>query len=213
MLAKLLPFIKGKIRALSSASKYKIKPGYIHKKEYTYLDKTEGNNEWQQEVYDAAKYRAEKNRYKTIIDFGCGSALKLLQKFPDYDTIGVEVGETVTKLKQKYPDKNWYDVAQLDTEKLSADLVICADVIEHVLDPDDFLKSLNKIDFKYLYISTPDRNILHSPWNYGPPRNPYHIREWSAYEFRKYIEQFFKVELQQITNYQQATQLLICKKK
>ena len=154
-----------------------------------------------------------RNNYQKVVDFGCGSGYKMIKNFGEFEAIGVEVEETYKFLVVNHPNHTWYNADDLNTETLETDLVICADVIEHVLDPDEFLESLNKIKFKHLIISTPDRLTLHGYFHFGPPNNPFHIREWTCREFRKYLSKYYMVELQQITNFNQATQMLVCTKK
>lgn len=155
----------------------------------------------------------KKHNYKSVVDFGCGSGYKMIKYFEGLDATGVEVEETYKFLVEKYPEHKWYNAGNLNTEELESDLVVCADVIEHVLNPDEFLESLNKIKFKHLIISTPDRQTLHGSFHFGPPKNPFHIREWTCREFRKYLSKYYKIELQQISNFNQATQMVVCTKK
>lgn len=201
------------IRGIFSESKFGITKLYNHRDNYTYLDKTESTDEWQKEVYEFARNFMIKNKYRNIVDFGCGSGYKMMENFKDFDATGVEVKETYEFLINKYPEFRWLNAESLSTYDLNCDLVICADVIEHVLNPDDFIEAINKINFKHLIISTPERILLHGNFHFGPPKNPYHIREWSAREFRSYLSSFYKVELQQITNVSQATQMIVCSKK
>jgi hypothetical protein len=97
---------------------------------------------------------------------------------------------------------------------LSADLVICADVIEHIMDPDLFVKQLLNIrDVKYYIISTPDRDTVRGKLDYGPPANKHHIREWNLFEFRRYMEQFFEIKEHKLVNVIQSNQLILGTKK
>lgn len=210
---KLFAFFFGKLRGLTRKEKYGITKAYKHRKNYTYLDKTESTDEWQKEVYEFAKNFMVKNNYKKVVDFGCGSGYKMIQNFQDFDAVGVEVEETYKYLIENHPDNKWLNADDLDSQTLDCDLVVCADVIEHVLNPDEFLESLNKINFKYLIISTPERYLKHGNFHFGPPKNPFHIREWTAREFRNYLSKYYTIELHQITNVNQATQMILCRKK
>jgi SAM-dependent methyltransferase len=192
---------------------YNIKRGYIHKKEYTYFDDTTNTDTWQLEVYTKAKDYVEREKLNTVIDFGCGSAYKLIKYFNNYKITGIDVSPTYEFLKQKYPQGHWLRFGDFDMESLSADIVICSDVIEHVLDPDDLLNNIKKIkDVKYIFISTPDRNLIYSE-KFGPPYNPSHIREWTFEELETYISKHFDVIDHMVTNKKQWTQLIIVKNK
>ena len=192
---------------------FNIKRGYIHKKEYIYFEDTANTDNWQLEVYSKAKEYAEREKLNAVIDFGCGSAYKLIKYFSDFNITGIDVSPTYEFLKQTYPDGNWLKFGDFDMESLSADIVICSDVIEHVLDPDDLLNNIKKIkDVKYIFISTPDRNLIYSE-KFGPPYNPSHIREWTFEELEAYISKHFDVVEHLVTNRKQWTQLIIVKNK
>ena len=190
---------------------YNIKRGYIHKEKYVYFDDTSNTDKWQQEVYAKALEYAEKDNLNTIIDFGCGSAYKLKKYFNDYQTTGIDISPTYEFLKKTYPKDNWLNFGDFDMASLSGDIVICSDVIEHVLDPDVLLNNIKKIkNVKYIFISTPDRNLIYSE-RFGPPYNPSHIREWTFEELETYIGEHFDVIEHMITNRKQWTQLIIVK--
>ena len=72
---------------------------------------------------------------------------------------------------------------------------------------------IGKVDFGILFLSTPERNLVRGWYDYGPPENVCHIREWNAKEFRRYVAAHFEIISHQITHVEDATQLLICKKK
>lgn len=212
-ITKLTTYICANLKGKFAQEHFGITPAYNHRKNYTYLDKTESTDEWQKEVYEYTRNFMIKNKYQKVVDYGCGSGYKMIQNFSEFEAVGVEVEETYKFLVEKYPNEKWFNADNLDTETIETDLVICADVIEHVLNPDEFLESLNKIKFKHLVISTPDRITLHGNFHFGPPKNVFHIREWSCGEFRKYLSKYYNVELQQITNFSQGTQMIVCTKK
>lgn len=168
------------------------------------------------EVYLHALELMKKHKMTSVIDIGCGSAYKLLTYLGDYETIGIELPQTYDWLTEHYPDKKWLLSDFKIGSELSADLVICADVIEHLTDPDELVVFIDDIHFKILVMSTPSRNLLYCPWQrgfWGPPRNPSHLREWSFNEFHKYVSTHFDVIEHTITNSSQATQMVVCKPK
>lgn len=213
-LRKFVVFLYSKIVGLFSKGQFKIKKGYRHRIKYRYYDGTHVTDEYQFEVYLEVKRYMEDKSFKTIIDIGCGSAFKLMNYLNSYDTIGLDVTDTCKFLKQKYPNRKWVNVDEFhDYDQISADIVICADVIEHVLRPDLLLENISRIkNFKYLFLSTPERDIMRGFFDFGPPGNVHHIREWNGREFRSFVSQYFDVVSHKITNYEHATQLLICKK-
>lgn len=195
-------------------NKYCIKPYYRARTEYHHYDDSSKEDQWQLEVYLHALGLMKKNNFKKIVDIGCGSAYKLLTYFGDYETIGLELPINVEILRNKYPDRQW-QVSDFSLKYgVSTDVIICSDVIEHLLDPDILLNYIKNMSYKYLVLSTPERNLFNKPWQrgfFGPPSNKAHIREWSYKEFAKYISRHFNVIDHRITNLGQCTQMMICK--
>lgn len=194
---------------------YQLDCNYISPNKYHHYDDREETDNWQLEVYLFALGLMVRNGFKTVADIGCGSGYKLVHYLKDYETIGVELAENVSYLKKTYPDRKWQESDFSLTAEIDADVIIFSDVIEHLVDPDLALAYIKKQSFKYLIISTPAREFLYQesePFFYGPPRNPAHQREWTMVEFRAYIEKHFVVFDQRLTNYEQATQMIICKK-
>lgn len=185
---------------------YNIDKNYIINKDSGHHDDTPYTEEGQKEVYLYAKVIMENNNFKKVSDVGCGSAYKLIKYLGGYETVGYEVEPVLSKLKDKYPDRLWIDSGvpekTFDGKIFDCDLVICADVIEHIIDPDILLNYLKQFKTKYLIISTPCRFVLcndkklssyykHS-FN-GPPVNGAHVREWTFDEFKKYLSKHFNI--------------------
>lgn len=193
--------------------RYCIKKGYLHRNKYKYFDDTTNTDNWQQEVYKKAKELVENNNYKTIIDYGCGSGYKLVNYFEKYDTYGIDLSPTYEFLLKTYPKRKWLRFGDFEMNELTGDLLICSDVIEHVIDPDELINNIKKIkDIKYYVFSTPDRDLAPTK-SFGPPSNPTHIREWNFEEFNLYLKKHFDIVFHDISNRKQWTQLIIAKKK
>jgi len=188
---------------------YFIKNNYTSRYECIHYDDTNNTDEFQNDVYNYALNIVEMNNLITIADVGCGSGYKLIKYFGDktkYRTIGLEIEPTLSFLRNKYPNYQWessdlYKPPVIDT----IDMIICSDVIEHLSNPDILLNWLSSINFKYLVISTPDRegqsdimkeiSFLDDAESnrIGPPSNPAHMREWSINEYKMYLQQYFNV--------------------
>ena len=192
-----------------NVNNYFIKPEYTIRENFIHYDDTENTDKFQDDIYNYAKTLVTNNKLKTIADVGCGSGYKLIKYFGDkfmYKTIGLEIEPSLSFLKEKYPLYQWeFSDFNSIAPITNVDIIICSDVIEHLINPDLLLKWLSTINSKYLVISTPDRegesdimrDISHlddaESNRAGPPSNPAHIREWGIDEFKMYLQQYFKV--------------------
>jgi 2-polyprenyl-3-methyl-5-hydroxy-6-metoxy-1,4-benzoquinol methylase len=204
-------FLFGKIRALFTQKQYCIKRGYRHRCQSIYFDDRALTDEYQDEVYHLARFYSDQYRYKNIADIGCGSGYKLMKYFSEFNTIGIEVSPTYDFLAKEYPGRNWININDLNNRPVAADIIICADVIEHIKDPQEFLQLIKRIKFELLFLSTPERDLIRGAVDYGPPHNAAHLREWNASEFREYISGHFEIISHMVTNIEQSTQLIICR--
>ena len=125
----------------------------------------------------------------------------------------MEVSPTFEWLQKKYHGRNWLLFDTVQPESIQTDLIICADVIEHLSNPDDLLDFISEINFRQLIISTPERDRVAGKNDFGPPENTAHYREWNAIEFKNYLRHWFIVKEQQIFNTKSVTQVVICQKK
>ena len=151
---------------------------------------------YQYGVYRYAMDLIERFGLKSILDVGCGVGIKLgliHARFPDVRIVGVDQEEAITICRQRNSFGEWFvdDIEQplATLPGLTADLVISADVIEHMVDPDYLLSYAQKHSRPggLLLVSTPDREALHGP-DCLQPTNREHIREWSFEEFSTYLE-------------------------
>jgi Methyltransferase domain len=185
--------------------RYCIKDGYTPRLRNRFFDDTPLTDEWQKEVYLKAREIADQNALRSVLDVGTGSAFKLLQYFGHLETLGMDLPRTVAWLRKKYPHRNWTDRFEPRT---GFDLLICADVIEHIPDPDQVLNLIEQCRPRFAVISTPDRTLLTRGLN-GPPGNKAHVREWAFTEFAQYIGRRFVVLEHFISNPVQSTQVVV----
>ncbi len=205
-------WISGYTRSLFTESQFSIKAGYIHRTSVEAHDDSGFTDEFQKEVYQAVDELMKEYNLGSIIDIGCGSGFKLIKYLGNYETLGVDSSPVIKQAAAHYPDHVWMNVSAFNPILHQADAVICADVIEHVESPDLLLESISSIrNWKYLLISTPERNLKRGWYHYGPPPNPCHYREWNFSEFQDFISGYFHIINHSIPNKDQATQLIICK--
>lgn len=165
-------------------------------------------DEHQKEVYLFCKDFMNENNLNSVVDVGCGSAYKLITYLGNFNTIGIETEPCYSYLQKTYPQNKWLLSGEkeksfkLYDEVNNADVVICSDVIEHIVNPDDIVDYLLSLKSKYYIISTPCREILcthpkfsntyKKSWN-GPPINKCHVREWTMEEFKNYLSKNFVI--------------------
>ena len=188
---------------------YAIRSRYQHRAANSTFDATGATEDWQKEVYALAAEEAHRSGANTVFDVGCGSGFKLCQHFSGFHTVGFEIGPTVQYLRMNHPARDWRESDFTATIDEPADIVICADVVEHIPDPDLLMGFLSRLRFGKLFLSTPERWLTYGFDHGGPPANAAHCREWTMTEFASYVSQWFNVEQHLISNRQQATQLVI----
>lgn len=198
---------------LGDSENYYIKSGYKSRDSYFHYDDMQEEDKWQLEVYLHAYSIMKKNGFTKAVDFGCGSGFKLINYLGEFETIGYELIDNVVKLREKYPGRRWEESVFSDNLLIDADVIVCSDVIEHLVDPNELLRFFLNQKFHYIIFSTPDRNIVRGFEDCGPPKNSAHVREWSYIEFRKYISDWFCIVDHRVTNIEQGTQMIVCRRK
>lgn len=185
---------------------FHIKDGYKSREEYIQFNDIY-TDEYQDNVYREIMQFSRFISPDVVFDVGCGSGFKLIKYFGNYKTIGSEIN--INKLKFAYPDRDW--VVSDFNKVINADLIICADVIEHLINPDELMEFFLKSNCKYFGISTPERDIVRGKDDMGPPLNIHHVREWNYKEFNSYIGSYFEIIIHKVLP--RHNQLIICQKK
>lgn len=132
--------------------------------------------------------------YDKVIDVGCGDGDKLVAFFEN-DTTGIEYAENYELCTKRYPDRKWINAnleVEFPLEKVENALILCIDVIEHLVKPDFLLNTFAEL-LKYnntLIISTPDRERIYGKNHLGPPRNTSHVREWTQDELVNLLKHY-----------------------
>ncbi len=205
-----LNFGMGLIRSVFQQSRYGIKRGYIHQKNIVPHDDRGLAENFQKEVYQKALKLMQAHHWVSVLDVGCGSGYKLIKYLGNYQTLGIDFEPVISQAQKNYPLHAWLNAENCILCDQEAQLIICADVIEHVDDPAEFLKYVISIKgWKCIMISTPERDLRRGKSHYGPPPNPSHWREWSKKEFYDFVSGYLKVDSHEIINPRQATQLII----
>jgi SAM-dependent methyltransferase len=159
---------------------------------------------WQPDIYSFASYLAQRFRCSYIIDIGCGVAQKLVKLHPEFQVIGIDFKDNIHYCQKEFPFGQWIEwdldkpgVIPIDPKILSNSVIICSDIIEHLIHPDFLLENL-KICLTYApaaLLSTPERDLTHGLQEIGPPPNPRHIREWNQSELESLLRSYgFHIE-------------------
>ncbi|MBK8399869.1 MAG: class I SAM-dependent methyltransferase [Propionivibrio sp.] len=184
--------------------RYCIKNGYRSNLVQITLDSDEDNNYWnaerlslassfQYDVYRMAVDLLRDRRRGTLLDVGSGPPLKLQELLPSTGIAVhlVDQPSTESLAARLLPDAS-FTGANLESIEINLgkrfDVIVCADVIEHLIDPDSclaFIRRHIRQDGIFL-ISTPERDLLRGPeMTYSP--HPMHVREWNAREFAAFL--------------------------
>jgi 2-polyprenyl-3-methyl-5-hydroxy-6-metoxy-1,4-benzoquinol methylase len=196
---------------------YCIHENYISRQEFLTCDQAGHTDKFQDEVYYAANSLFREKGYETLLDIGCGSAYKLLKYFNDKKFVGLDLEPNLSYIREKYPLCDFRESDFKNPPKEKFDVILCSDVIEHLLDPDELLNFISNIEFKHLVLSTPERGVIQKlqrsfGWDVltnGPPHNKMHIREWSFGELKSYLSEWFNIEYQFMTPSQVECQVVI----
>jgi len=141
----------------------------------------------------------EKHDIKHVAEFGCGDGNQLKSiHYPMY--LGLDVAKSSISgcIKAFAHDKKksfmLYDPALfVNNEYINADLVVCLDVLYHIIDDRDYIKTLQdifKCSRKYVILYTSVDAFKKEPYKKGT-----HVRHRDTLEYLSKIDQFEIVEI------------------
>ena len=152
----------------------------------------------------------------SIIDVGCGSGVGSNVMSQEADFVwGIDKNEmSVQFAKEAFTrEKNGiyytpqvtfdiFDILKDSRTVMQFDIVVAIEVIEHIEDAEGFLRAMMRFVKRdkqsvplrewgtEFFISTPNRNSPKIRKDH--PDNPFHVREWTAQEFKTMLLQFFE---------------------
>lgn len=151
---------------------------------------------FQHSVYTYARQLLKARHSRRILDIGCGTGRKAARLLIPHATYyrGIDQAQAIEYCKKTITASN----AEFLVDDLEApqrrdggpyDVIICADVIEHLANPRGLLDLAHETlaDDGLFIVSTPERDVLHGRGMTSSP-NPEHVREWNREEFRRLLE-------------------------
>ena len=179
---------------------YFIKSGYVSRPHPEYfddkLDQTKDVTH-QPDVYPFVAFLGRRFGCTHIIDIGCGQARKLASLHPEFKLIGIDFGVNIQYCRDHYEFGQWIefdlesaDQLPIDQDVVKNSIIICADVIEHLISPEHLLQNIKKLmkDAPAGVLTTPERDLTHSIDHVGPPLNRHHVREWNLNELVPFVQ-------------------------
>jgi len=169
--------------------------GYVVRRDHVdYLD-VAGDMVYQPDVYALAGFLAERCGARWIVDIGCGAAGKLRRFAATYRLMCIDHAAALALARDSLGGATFVEcdleegLAVIDEEILGSAVVICADVMEHLRNPEVLARALARVSgmAPFVLISTPDRDRARGWLDCGPPANPSHVIEWSAAEFLRFL--------------------------
>lgn len=145
---------------------------------------------------------------ETIYEAGCGEGYWIIEwALQGFNARGSDFSEKVIELarmnaiaKGLSPDMFVVrDIYKLDPATDTADLIVCAEVLEHLEYPEEALRILQKITSGYIILSVPHEpiwrflNILRLKYLGEFGNTPGHIQHWSRNSFVSMVERYFDV--------------------
>lgn len=188
----------------TDAGAYYIKAGYHPKERALTFEGDDVGAYWTDErikkattnqyyVYEKCFTLLQNRGYHTLLDVGCGPPVKIKGLLAQYcvDIVLVDqpsIADLVNGIlpKAEFIPVNLEHIDLVLPKKF--DLIICADVLEHLLNPDNCVRFIRRhlAPQGLAVLSTPERDYLRGKdCSYSP--KPEHVREWNSVEFAQYI--------------------------
>ncbi|MEP3278131.1 MAG: class I SAM-dependent methyltransferase [Stappiaceae bacterium] len=131
-------------------------------------------------VANLKKLSSEHGPFKKVLDVGCGG--RIYEKYiANNGYLGIDVEVSGHNNDDKNVDQ-FFDGVNIPYEDNSFDFVLCTEVLEHAVKPDDLLKEMNRVlsEDGYLYLTVP------SMW--GEHETPYDFRRYTTFGIKLALE-------------------------
>lgn len=149
---------------------------------------------YQRHVYAWAAELVRSRGLKSVLDLGCGPCVKLMELIAPVcaDVEGADQASAIGVARGRGAGM---PLREIDLERCAGveawrrfDLIVCADVVEHLLDPDPMLGLIGRLSHEgtLVVMSTPDRARLRGRGCMASEK-PEHVREWAEGEFTAFL--------------------------
>ena len=153
-------------------------------------------------VIDWIKDILDLSTISSVLDVGCGPSQKiadLCRQFSNLDVTGIDSDEAIELAKSFNPGGNYipcdldddHSIENVKSTLGNHDLILCLDVIEHVLYPEkalDLIKSCAN-ENSIIVLTTLERDMSRGSESFLlGSQKPDHIREWNQQEFTEFLE-------------------------
>jgi hypothetical protein len=155
---------------------------------------------------------AEVNRFKTIIELGYESSLKLCKYFSSDYMISAENPPPSEATQLRKPKYQPIEFEILHPDLFDADIVICSNVLEHILEPDRLLSAMAASAAKIFLFSSPALEILDAMGlssRSGPPHVKSRFYEWTTSQFAELVNDHLVVIAHTIVDLANPTQFCV----
>ena len=177
---------------------YRCRPNALTRDEcgtdYWNPERIAASGRYQRHVYAWAARLVRARSLNSVLDAGCGPGTKLASQIATVcaDVEGIDQASAIAAARQRGTPGVLREIDLEACDGVAAwrtfDLIVCADVVEHMLDPDPLLWLLKRLSHErtLLLISTPDRARLHGRACMSCDK-PEHVREWAEAEFLAFL--------------------------
>ena len=185
-------------------ARFHIKPGYRENPPRSYdgaadagfwtPERLRASGVFQYPVYQLCRALLRSRRMRSFLDVGSGPGTKVAELIAPHcdDLLLLDQPSSRELVERQLPGARFVaadlDALDLDLGR-SFDLIVCADVLEHLKDPRGCVRFVRAhlAEGGRAVLSTPERDNLRGRDCMGSP-HPDHVREWNAAEFRAFVE-------------------------
>ena len=131
----------------------------------------------------------------SLLDVGCGDGL-ISHRLAEigFKVKGIDVAAEGIRLARQRSSLVEFEVKDIFEANEQFDYLLASEIIEHLPNPNDFLQKISKLFRKEALITTPNKDYYKQP-------DPYHVKEYSIYEFESLLGKHFREFKLQPTKY------------